>query len=140
MPKPRFIVHDLAQAEAALRAAADCKVPVILESPPNAAQSWGAPYFLKLITAARGAVSGAQCEAILDCGDAAGVALEALRRGAKWLRVAGDAKVVADVTDIAAQMGGHVESGPRADMLDLDGVRDPYDAARRFIVGQRGDP
>jgi hypothetical protein len=138
MPQPRFMVHSLAQAEAALRAAADCGVAVILESPPNAAQSWGAPYFVKLVDAARAAAPGAQCEAILDCGDAAGVALEALRKGAKIVRLVGKKDVVARVADIARQSDARVETKPRPKaFLDLDGLRAPYEAARRVIAGDK---
>ena len=66
----RFVVHDLAQAQAALRAAAETGTAVILDTPPHAVRAWGAPYFLALVAAARAAHPDAAFEAILDCGDA----------------------------------------------------------------------
>lgn len=138
MPQPpRFMVHSLDQAEAALRAAADCGIAVILESPPDAAYSWGAPYFVKLIAAAQDASPNARCEAIFDCGDAPGLALEALRHGVKTLRLTGKPDVIARVADIAQQQGARVEEQARAEpLLDLNGAHAPYDAARRYIQDQ----
>ncbi len=134
---PHVIVHSLAQAEAALRAASDLAIPIVLESPRDAARAWGAPYFLAMIAAARAAVPDAQAEAILDCGAAPGLALEALRCGVKTVRLRDAEDVVARVADIAAQVGARLEPGPYpVAMLDLDGARDAYEAARRYI-GER---
>ena len=140
MPQPpRLMVHSLSQAEAALRAAAMCGVPVILESPPAAARYWGAPYFVKLIEAAREAVPAAACDAILDCGDAPGLALDALHHGIRTVRLRGRKDVVARVADIAAQLGARIETKPRPKtVLDLQSTHDHYEAARRHIEGQKG--
>jgi hypothetical protein len=133
------MVHSLPQAEAALRAAAGCGAAVIIESPPDAARFWGAPYFAKLIAAARVAAPDAVCEAVLDCGTAPGLALEALRRGVKTVRLRGTKAVVRRVADIAGQMGARVETGPRpAGILDLGAARDPEAAARRYILERMG--
>ena len=109
-PTTRVVVRDLAEAEAALKAGA-----AILESPPGAGRYWGAPYFLALVAAAQAAMPDATFEAILDCGDSPGLAVEALRQGVRAVRVAGDARVVAAVADIAAQLGARVETAPRPD-------------------------
>jgi hypothetical protein len=132
------MVHNLPQAQAALHAAADCGVSVILESPLDAALSWGAPYFLKLIAAAREAAPAAQCEAILDCGDAPGLALDALQRGVKIIRLRAKKDVIARVADIAGQHGARIETQAQPkDLLDLDGARDPYKAALSYFEGRR---
>ncbi len=87
-----------------------------------------------MIAAARAAAPDAQCDAILDCGDAPGLALEALRHGVKALRLTGPDETVTRVADIAGQMGARIETAPRDTMLlDLDGRHDPYDAALRHI-------
>ena len=138
MPEPaRLIIHSLAHAEAALRAARDLETAVVLESPPDAARFWGAPYFLALIAAARAAVPTARAETILDCGTAPGLAMEALRRGVGTVRLRDTADVVTRVADIAGQLGARVEPGPYPTaILDLAQVRDPYEAARHFLASR----
>jgi len=136
---PRLIVHNLAQAEAALRAAAECGTPVILESPPDAARYLGAPYFRAMIEAARAAVPAAEWESVLDCGDAPGLALEAIRQGVRAVRLAAEADVFARVADIAAQSGVRIEIGPPpVGALDLGLDRDSGNAVRRFLAPATG--
>ena len=134
MPPPlpiRFVVHNLAQTEAALRAGAEAGAPVIVESPPNAGRYWGAPYFLAMISAARAAVPDAVFDAILDCGDAPGLAVEALRQGVHAVRLDVRPDVAASVADIAQQLGARVETESLPpDTLNLNTVRDPLEAAR----------
>lgn len=139
MPRPvRMVVHDLAQAQAALRAAAESGTAVILDTPPDAARAWGAPYFLSLVAAARATHPDARFDAILDCGEASGLALDALRRGVRRLRLTGPEEMVARVADIAGQSGAVVETEPAAyPLLDLAGARDPYQAALQFIGAER---
>jgi hypothetical protein len=132
LPPPiRFVVHNLIQAEAALRAGNERHAAVILESPPGAARYWGPMYFMALIEAARASVPEADWEAVLDCGEAPSLAIEALGRGVRAVRVTGNSASVAAVSDIALQLGGRVEPAPRPEMLDLSQVRDPLEAARR---------
>lgn len=135
MPSPiRFVVHDLAQTEAALRAGTEANVTVILELPPNAGRYWGPAYFLAMIAAARNAVSDAVFDAILDCGDAPGLAIEALRQGVRAVRLDVRPDVAARVTDIAQQLGARVEAEPLPpDTLDLAKARAPLEAARARV-------
>ena len=137
-PPPRFIVHSLAHAEAALRAARERGVPIILESPRDAARFWGAPYFLALIAQAHAAVPEARFEAVLDCGTAPGLAMEALRRGVRIVRLRDSNEMMARVADMAHRVGARLEPGPCPDGAhDLDQSRDPGEAARRFLVEGR---
>ena len=106
-------MNNLAEAEAAVRKGAAQGASVILESPPGAARYWGAAYFLALVNAAREAAPHVAVDAVLDCGDAPGLAVEALRLGLPAVRVDGDARAVAAVADIAAQLGARVETAPR---------------------------
>lgn len=138
-PTIRFIVHSLAQAEAALRAGTETNRPLFLESPPGAAQYWGAPYFQTMIAAAHRSVPAAAFEALLDCGAAPGLAVEALRAGVRAVRVTASPDVVARVADIAAQLGARAEAGPApAGAFDLGDAWDPFGAARKFIDTAKG--
>lgn len=137
---PRFIIHDLVQAVAALRAAAEADIAVTLESAPGAARYLGAPYFLAMIEAARAEVPEARCDAVLDCADVPGLALDALRRGAGRVRLSAPPELFARVADIAAQSGATLETAPPGEpALDLGRGHDPLGAARRFL-GLTDDP
>jgi hypothetical protein len=121
-----------------LRAAAEADMAIVLESPPDAARYLGAPYFLAMIEAARAEVPDTQAASVLDCGDAAGLALDALRHGARAVRLLARDDVLARVADIAGQMGAIVEAGPSpGDALDLGVACEPLDAARNFLAARR---
>lgn len=140
---PRLVVHSLPQAVAALAAAAEADVPVSLESPPEGARSLGAPLFLAIAAAAADRVPAAVFDAVLDCGEAPGLALAALRSGARNLRIAsvgaGSAEAVARLSEIAAACGAQVlKAQPAEEALDLDGRDDPLAAARDFLRRRRG--
>src|SRR6202521_3028851 len=77
---PVLVIHSLAHAVAALRAA-EAGRAVTLASAPDAGIYAGAGWFRALIAAARDAVPAAQSAALLDCGDDAGAAQGALRAG-----------------------------------------------------------
>lgn len=106
----RFRVHTLDDARRVL-AAADA--PVILDSPAGAAGWQGVGWWLALVAALRAEFPAVPFEAVLDCGDAPGLALAALRAGARAVRLEADATVLAKVAAIAGQMGARVESGER---------------------------
>jgi len=142
MPAARaVIVHDVAQARAALGAAAELGVPITIISPPAAARYQGVGYFAALIEAARRAVPGAAATAVLDCGDAPGLALAALRHGIDAVRVEAPARVRARVAEVAAQTGGAV-LGRRVEALDLATAGEPLAACRAWLGrarrGRRG--
>ena len=138
MPATRaVIVHNLAHARAALAAAAGLGVPVTLLSPPGAAASLGVGYFAAMVEAARRAVPGAAATAILDCGDAPGLALAALRHGIPAVRVQAPARARARIADIAAQSGAALVSG-RIAALDLAKSDEPLAACRAWLG--RGRP
>lgn len=123
-------VHSLDQAIAALRAAAALERPLVLAS--DAAGSGGVTWFLALIAQARDAVPAARCEALLDCADQPGWALEALRLGCPLVRYRGPRKTAAKLADIAEQMGARLITGP-VDGLGLLGEPDPGAVCRRWL-------
>ena len=133
MPRPCFIVHDLAQGRAALAAATEARLAVVLASAPGAAGYLGAGYWRALEDLWRAEFPETEFLALLDCGDAPGDALAALRAGVKALRLDGPSEVVAKVAAIAEAEGFAVdpEAGPAC---DLGTLQDPRGAARDHLA------
>jgi hypothetical protein len=105
------MVHSVAQARAALAPG----LPVTLLSAPGAALFAGVGWWRALIEAA--AEHGAAPPDILDCADAPGRALEALRHGQRLLVLHAPAHF-ADIAERAARQGGAVLASAPAS-LDL---------------------
>lgn len=80
-PYPCVTVHSLSQAVAALAPGR----PITLLSAPGAAGFAGCGWWRALVGAARARHPNTSADDILDCGDAAGRALEALGSGQKAL-------------------------------------------------------
>lgn len=131
--RPHFIVHSLAQACAALQAADEGGQAIGLLSPPGAVHSLGTGYFLAMEQAANRRFPGADCQTILDCGEAPGLALEALRAGAPAICLTASTEVLAKVDDIARQHGATLVAAP-PDAIDLGTAAAPLEAARRALA------
>jgi hypothetical protein len=132
--RPRaIVVHDLAQLRAAFAAASELGAPVTVVSAPGAALSLGVGYFAAMISTARGEFPGVAAAAVLDCGDAPGLALAALRHGIGGVRVKAPRAALARIADIAAQSGGRLVTG-RLAALDLAGVEDAAAACRAWLA------
>lgn len=102
-------VHSLDQARTVL-AAANLDRPVRLQSPPGAAGLQGIGWWLALTKALAAEFAGREIEAVLDCGDAPGLALAALRAGVKLVRISGvDQEMRGKLDGIARQMGARLE-------------------------------
>ena len=114
-----IIIHSLAQAIAALTAAARAGRPVALASAPNAGSYVGPGWFGALVVAAREAVPGARFSALLDCGDDVGAALAAIRSEIEGVVFTGRADVARRLADIAAQHGVRFETESPTVALDL---------------------
>ena len=134
MSRRPIIVHHLEHAVAALGAAKALGVPVTLRSAPGAAAYLGAAVFRDMIAAALSEVPGVEARAVLDCGDAPGHALNALRQGVPAVRLEAPAEVRARVGDIARQLGAALDedAAPALDLLDAD---DPGAASREWLAG-----
>ena len=135
LSRRRIIIHSLAQARAALAAAAERGVPVTLESAPGAGGYAGPGWWTALIAAAQAGHPAADVIAVLDCGEEPGSALAALRAGVRRIRFTGPTETRARLAAIAAQLGAIIE-GPvvEENLLDLLDARDPLALSRRFLA------
>lgn len=126
---PAVIVHGLHQAEAALAAAG--ARGVLLLSAPGAAGFAGPAWFLALAAAALRRHPGPRAEAAIDCADAPGTALAALRAGAGIVVLDGACPAFGAVAAAAAEAGARLlpERPPALDLGRLD-LRRRADLAR----------
>ncbi len=127
-----IVVHQPAHAEAALVAAEELERPVVLLSPPGAAAFMGAAYFQAMIADAMNAHPGVAVTAVLDCGDAAGLALGALRQGIGAVCFRGAPEVAARLREIAKQ-GRALVFEARPEALDLAGEDAAEGACRKWL-------
>ena len=106
---PRAVtVHALADALAALEAAAAIGRPVILLSAPGAAAYAGAGWFKALVGLACRRWPAVDVTAMLDCGDRAELVQGALRAGLSDVVYSGPAGIAARLADIAGRQGAHL--------------------------------
>lgn len=128
---PAVVVHRSADVALALRAAGPCGV--LLLSAPGAAGSLGAAWFQALVARALGAVPPPlpPWALVLDCADAPGLALAALRAGVRCLVLDAASPGFAGVAAAAAEVGGTLLGArpPALDMAAIDPAR-PADRAR----------
>jgi len=128
------IVHELADAEAALRAAEALGVPVILLSAPGAAAYAGAGWFAALIGHAGARCPQAKFTAMLDCAARADLVQAALRQGLKDVIYTGPGATAARLADIARRCGARLH--PKAPpALDLFAAADRAAACRAWLDG-----
>ena len=111
---PAVIVHGAADARAAL----DPGLPVTLLSAPGAALFAGCLWWRETVALARASCPDTPAIDILDCADASGMAMAALRSGVYRLVLWPDAPGWGSVATIAQHQGGFVlPQAPEA--LDL---------------------
>ena len=120
------------QARAALAAARAVGCGVTLYSAPGAAAYLGAGVFRAMIDIARREFPDVPARWVLDCGEAPGLALGALRIGVPTVRLRVRPDVLARVADIAGQLGAAVDADERP-ALDLLSVADPEAACRSWL-------
>src|SRR5271168_4381219 len=99
---PAVMVHGLQQARAALAPG----LPVTLLSGPGAGGYAGVGWWLALVALA--AAGGPVPPNVLDCGEATGRALEAVRAGQRLLVLRTNPALFRDVAERAARSGGAV--------------------------------
>jgi len=126
---PAFVVHDLKQALAVLRAAAELGRRVVLISPPAAAAIEGALWFRELIAMAAAEIPTADFEAVIDCGDHPGYVLESVSLGLKWVRFHDDANGAARLAALAQAHGATLIDEDLGE-VDLERAEDPERIAR----------
>jgi len=135
-PTRVIVIHSLQHARAALAAAVQCRIAVTLLSAEGAAGNAGPLWFVELVKAAEEEFPNAKFSAILDCGDAPGYALAALRAGCKSICFRGKPAVAAKIKAIARHYGATLCTGKTANSgkaLDLSGQTDPVTACRRWL-------
>ncbi|MEX2009157.1 MAG: hypothetical protein WEC41_03100 [Dongiaceae bacterium] len=127
-------MHGLADAEAALAAAAALGLPVTLVSAPGGAAAGGAGWFEAVVRRAAAAHPAVEITAILDCGDRADLVQAALRQGLKDVCFRGPVRVADRLADIARQGDARLHRRlPPA--LDLFGAADRAAACRVWLAG-----
>lgn len=97
---PAVVVHGRPMAELAVHLAADRGL--LLLSAPGAAATLGAPWFLA-ITA--GLADARNCAAALDCADAPGFVMPAVRAGLRYLILDGSCPAFGVLAAAAAEYG-----------------------------------
>lgn len=116
---PQIVVHSLDDAIAALRAAKACNTAILLASAPAAAGFAGPAWFHELAQQAAAAVPGAEFIAVLDCADAPGHALAAIRTGVAAIAIDLADTRRAPLPDIAAQAGVAIIAIDYANAFDM---------------------
>ena len=123
------VIHSLAMARAALAPG----LPLTFLSAPGAGIYAGVGWWRAVIEAA---AAPAGTHDILDCGDAPGRALEALRGGQKHLLLEAGPIIWSDVAERAAQVGAALlEQRPAA--LDL-GTRGAFRQLAAWLAAPQG--
>jgi hypothetical protein len=101
---PAVIVHGLADAKAAMTLGR----PVTLLSAPGAAIFAGCLWWREMVATARADFPDVEALDVLDCADASGAAMGALRSGLCRLVLWPEAPGWPSVAEIAARQGGFV--------------------------------
>jgi hypothetical protein len=114
-----IVIHSLAQAVAALSAAAEAGRPGVIASAPDAGIYAGPGWFREVLHGAHEAVPMAQFSSLFDCGDDAGAAMAALRAGLEAILFTGRDDMAARLVDIAAQAGARLATERPTAALDL---------------------
>lgn len=136
MSRAIFIVHNIDHARAAAAAAAEQGLPILIRSADGAAAYAGAGWFFHLVDIVRTEYPTADLAASLDCADAPGLALAALRQGLKMIRYRGSRRTAQKVAAIATQYGATMDR-QRGRALDLMEEDDPLSACRERLRRRR---
>lgn len=128
-----IIIHDLAQATAALATAERCATPVVLRSPPDTSAAIGPGIFAEQTAEAAARHPSGMAGALFDCGDQAGLALAAIRRGGMDVLIALPEASADKIKNLANQAEVAVVENPDGPVLDLAAETDPAEAVRTFL-------
>ena len=138
-PHLACIVADLRLARIAVREAAAAGATVELWSPPDGAASLGAGYWAALDRAVAGIAQPGRAATVLDCGDAPGFVLAALREGLRTVHVTVRDDVRGKLAAIADACGAALHPGPPP-ALDLRDRLDPAASCRFALHKAQGPP
>ena len=126
-------VYGLADAMRAGAVAHELGQAIRLFSAPDAVAGMGPAWFRNIVSELERAYPALDVEAVLDCGDAAGYALAALRSGVKIIRFSGNPSAASKIKDIAGTHGARLERNPSR-ILDTRGEKDADAALRRWLA------
>ncbi len=118
---PAVIVHDLTDVKAALAPG----LPVTLLSAPGAAQYAGCLWWREIVSLGRAAYPNTEAADVLDCVDASGLAMAALRSLVCRLVLWPEAPGWDSVAAIAQSQGGFVvrQAPPALDLAKRNAMR-----------------
>ena len=136
--KPMIIVHDLAQAKAALAAAGKCSRSVVLRSSETTSGASGPGLFVEIAAMAREYHPQNFAGALFDCGTEAGLAMAAIRRGDCHIIIDLAPKTAAKIMELAQACGTQafdrteIESTGEP-VLDLLDAHNAFSAVKKFL-------
>jgi hypothetical protein len=135
---PVIVVHDAAQAEAALRAARATGVPVTLWSAPGASEYAGLGFLSHVFEGAAKAVPDAPHDVVIDCARSGALAHEAIRSGFSQVAFAGRGEMRTKLIESAVAYGGTlITEGPGRRALDLNGSADPVRECTAYLSSRQ---
>lgn len=133
------VAHSLSHALTAAASAVDASSPLDLVSAPGCGSAAGTGWFAAVGDLVAERFPDLPLTLTLDCADAAGLALGALRRGIKSIIFTGNAVAAARLEDIAAQYGATIHRD-RPVALDLLATRNPRTACAGWFSLGGGAP
>lgn len=130
---PAVIIHNLAQGRAALAAANEVHKPVVLWSAPGAGCYAGAGWWCGLLDQLKQAQPDqGHYTSILDCSDAPGFAMAAIRAQVPGIYFCGMPEITQKLSDMARAQGlGLFTVRPAA--LDLAAANDPQELCLQYL-------
>jgi len=128
-----LIIHNASDALCAAQASDKAQFPIELFSARGAAKSLGPEVFIGIIEAAKRAYPCAHITGILDCGQDAGTAMTALRRGAKEISVDLPLATREKIEDIATRSSARIREYPKQ-ALDLEKLRNPEQSVFSLLM------
>ena len=133
---PAIRIRSLADARLVLGVARELGRRVTLTSTPGAAGFGGPLLWAQLINAARAEFPEVAFDDVLDCADAPGDAMAALRCRVARLSFSGRADVAAKLREMARAVGAELlDALPPS--LDLEGLADPRAACVVWLREER---
>jgi len=134
---PAIVIHNFAQAQAALAAAQEANKPVALWSAPGAGCYAGAGWWRELLDLLRQVQPDqGRYTSVLDCSDAPGFVMAAIRAQVPGIYFCGMPDITQKLSDMATAQGlGLVTVRPK--VLDLASARNPQDVCLHYLKGDQ---
>lgn len=100
-----MIIHTLADAMAAMKAASETGESIILQTTPDAIHYAGSLYILDIFKKALAAYPSVKAQFVFDCGDAGAEVIAAMQDGHKTIKSSAKPEIRAKLRAIAQQYG-----------------------------------